>query len=120
MPKSNFRIESDSMGKMKVPKNALYAAQTARAIKNFPISGLTFKRPFIEALGVIKFSAAKVNQELKLISPNVAKAVMKASDEVIKGVHDSEFVVACTMKTIGKVGFEHLSYSVFYNFVEHP
>ena len=93
MPKSNFRIESDSMGKMKVPKNALYAAQTARAIKNFPISGLTFKRPFIEALGVIKFSAAKVNQELKLISPNVAKAVMKASDEVIKGVHDSESVV---------------------------
>ena len=93
MPKSNFRIESDSMGKMKVPKNALYAAQTARAIKNFPISGLTFKRPFIEALGVIKFAAAKVNQELKLISPNVAKAVMKASDEVIKGIHDSEFVV---------------------------
>ncbi len=93
MPKSNFRIESDSMGEMKVPKNALYAAQTARAIKNFPISGLTFKRPFIEALGVIKFSAAKVNQQLKLISPSAAKAIMKASDEVISGIHDSEFVV---------------------------
>ena len=93
MSKSQFRIESDSMGEMKVPKKALYAAQTARAINNFPISGLIFKRPFIEALGVIKFSAAKVNKQLKLLSPNIAKAIMRASDEVIDGVHDSEFVV---------------------------
>ena len=93
MPKNQFRTESDSMGKIKVPKKALYAAQTARAINNFPISGLTFKRPFIEALGVVKFSAAKVNERLKLLSPQVAKAIMRASNEVISGVHDSEFIV---------------------------
>ena len=71
MAKKNFRIESDSMGRMKVPKDALYGAQTARAVENFPISNLKFKRSFIEALGVIKFSAAKVNLDLKLISPQV-------------------------------------------------
>ena len=53
MSKNNFRTESDSMGQMKVPKNSLYAAQTARAIQNFPISDLRFKRPFIEALSLI-------------------------------------------------------------------
>ena len=68
MSKKQFRVESDSMGKMKVPKKALYAAQTARAIDNFPISDLRFKRPFIEALGVIKFSAAKSNKDLKSVS----------------------------------------------------
>ena len=93
MPKKVFRIESDSMGKMKVPKKSLYAAQTARAVENFPISDLKFKRPFIEALGVIKFSAAKTNKDLKLLSPSIASAIMKAANEVIKGDHDSEFVV---------------------------
>ncbi|MEC9381962.1 MAG: class II fumarate hydratase [Thermodesulfobacteriota bacterium] len=93
MSKKQFRVESDSMGKMKVPKKALYAAQTARAIDNFPISDLRFKRPFIEALGVIKFSAAKSNKDLKLISPSIANAIMRAANDVIKGKYDSEFVV---------------------------
>ena len=93
MSKKDYRLESDSMGQMRVPKNALYAAQTARAIKNFPISDLKFKRPFIEALGVIKFCAAKVNGDLKLIPKNISKSIMKASQEVIDGKHDNEFVV---------------------------
>ena len=93
MAKKNFRIESDSMGRMKVPKDALYGAQTARAVENFPISNLKFKRSFIEALGVIKFSAAKVNLDLKLISPQVAKSIMNSAEEVIQGKHDLEFVV---------------------------
>ena len=93
MSKNNFRIESDSMGKMKVPKKSLYAAQTARAIQNFPISDLKFKRPFIEALGVIKFCSAKVNGELNLLPKSISKSIMKASQEVIDGKHDNEFVV---------------------------
>jgi len=88
-----FRIESDSMGQMKVPKDALYAAQTARAINNFPISNLRFKRPFISALGIIKFASAKVNAQLGLISKSVSKSIMKAADEVIEGKHDDQFVV---------------------------
>ena len=88
-----FRIESDSMGQMKVPKDALYAAQTARAIDNFPISNLRFKRPFISALGIIKFASAKVNAQLGLISKSISKSIMKAADEVIEGKHDDQFVV---------------------------
>ena len=93
MSKNNFRTESDSMGQMKVPKNSLYAAQTARAIQNFPISDLRFKRPFIEALGVIKFCSAKVNGELNLLPQSISKSIMKASQEIIDGKHDNEFVV---------------------------
>ena len=93
MPKESYRNESDSMGTMKVPKNALYAAQTARAVQNFPISDLRFKRPFIKALGIIKYSAAKVNGDLKLIPKNISKSIMKASQEVIDGKHDDEFIV---------------------------
>ncbi|SVE56249.1 uncharacterized protein METZ01_LOCUS509103, partial [marine metagenome] len=56
-----FRIEKDSMGEVKVPREALYAAQTQRAIENFPVSGIPIRRPLIAALGVIKCSAALVN-----------------------------------------------------------
>lgn len=93
MIKKQFRKESDSMGQMRVPKDALYGAQTARAVENFPISKLRFNRSFIEALGVIKFSAAKANLSLKLISGDVGNSIMKAANEVISGKHDSEFVV---------------------------
>jgi fumarate hydratase class II len=93
MIKKQFRKESDSMGQMSVPKDALYGAQTARAVENFPISKLRFNRSFIEALGVIKFSAAKANLSLKLISNDVGNSIMKAANEVISGKHDSEFVV---------------------------
>ena len=93
MIKKQFRKESDSMGQMSVPKHALYGSQTARAVENFPISKLRFNRSFIEALGVIKFSAAKANLSLKLISGDVGNSIMKAANEVISGKHDSEFVV---------------------------
>ncbi|MBT3476002.1 class II fumarate hydratase [bacterium] len=93
MIKKKFRKESDSMGQMSVPKDALYGAQTARAVENFPISKLRFNRSFIEALGVIKFSAAKTNLSLKLISADVGNSIMKAANEVICGKHDTEFVV---------------------------
>ncbi|NSW88939.1 class II fumarate hydratase [bacterium] len=93
MTKKKFRKESDSMGSMSVPADALYGAQTARAIQNFPISKLRFNRAFIQALGIIKFSAAKVNLELNLISKDIGLGIMKAADEVILGKHDSEFVV---------------------------
>ena len=93
MIKKQFRNESDSMGQMSVPKHALYGSQTARAVENFPISKLRFNRSFIEALGVIKFSAAKANLSLKLISGDVGNSIMKAANEVISGKHDSEFVV---------------------------
>ena len=93
MIKKQFRKESDSMGQMSVPKHALYGSQTARAVENFPISKLRFNRSFIEALGVIKFSAAKANLSLKLISGDVGNSIMKSANEVISGKHDSEFVV---------------------------
>ena len=72
MKHTETRIEKDSMGELKVPKDALYGAQTQRAIENFPISGLTMPRSFIRALGLIKAAAAKVNADLKLLKPEIA------------------------------------------------
>lgn len=90
---SEFRIEKDSMGEVKVPKDALYGAQTQRAHDNFPVSGIKFSREFIEALGYVKKSAASVNAELGLLDKDVAKAVEAAAQEVIDGLHDKEFVI---------------------------
>jgi len=89
----DFRIERDSMGEMRVPAHALYGAQTARAVENFPISGLRFPRPFIRALGSIKKHAARTNGELGLLPAHVADAIQKAADEVEIGRHDDQFVV---------------------------
>jgi fumarate hydratase, class II len=88
-----FRIERDSMGEMRVPANALYGAQTARAVENFPISGLRFPRVFIRALGLIKRHAARTNAELGLLPSEIARAIETASAEVEQGQHDAEFVV---------------------------
>lgn len=90
---SEYRIEKDSMGEVKVPKDALYGAQTQRAHDNFPISGIKFSRGFIEALGYVKKSAATVNAELGLLDEGVAKAIKAAAQEVIDGMHDKEFVI---------------------------
>src|SRR6185503_15297176 len=70
-----FRIETDSMGEMRVPASALYGAQTARAVENFPISGLWFPRSFIRALGLIKKHAAQTNAELGLIPRNIGEVI---------------------------------------------
>ncbi len=87
------RIERDSMGEMHVPAAALYGAQTARALENFPISGLRFPRPFLRALGMIKERAAQVNMELDLLDRTRAMAIMEAAEEMIRGELDAHFPV---------------------------
>ena len=90
-----YRIEKDTMGEVNVPHDALWGAQTQRALENFKISGIKFAFPFgrsfIEALGVIKFAAAASNQKLKLLDSRKAKAIKTASTEVLSGKHDSQF-----------------------------
>lgn len=90
---SEFRIEKDSMGDVKVPKNAYYGAQTQRAFENFPISGIVFSREFIEAIGLVKQSAARVNGDLNLLNTSVVDSIMKVSQEVIEGKLDDHFVL---------------------------
>jgi fumarate hydratase, class II len=87
------RIERDSMGEMRVPKDALYGASTQRAVENFPISGYRFPRGFIHALGLIKDAAAQTNQELGLLAPEIAAAIRAAATEVASGALDDQFVV---------------------------
>ncbi|MDY0213507.1 MAG: class II fumarate hydratase [Desulfuromonadaceae bacterium] len=87
------RTESDSLGTMQVPAQALYGAQTARAIDNFPISGICLPRPMLRALGLIKKHAAKNNNALGLLNKDVADAIQAAASEVIDGIHDREFPV---------------------------
>lgn len=82
---SDFRIEKDSMGEVKVPANAYYAAQTQRAVDNFPISGIRFSPDFIQAVGYVKKACAESNADLGLLDADLAKAIVKACDEVISG-----------------------------------
>ncbi|MFL2704674.1 MAG: class II fumarate hydratase [Gammaproteobacteria bacterium] len=90
-----FRIEKDSLGEVKVPQKALWGAQTQRALDNFKISGIKFAFPFgrsfIEALGIIKYSAASANNKLKLLPKNKAAAIKTASKDVMLGVYDESF-----------------------------
>ena len=79
------------MGEVHVPIDALYKAQTQRAVKNFPISGLRFPRAFIRALGLIKAVAAAVNQELGQLSQEMSRAIQWAAREVSEGKHDEQF-----------------------------
>lgn len=90
---SDYRIEKDSMGEVKVPTNALYGAQTQRAHDNFPISGVKFSREFIEALGVVKKAAAIANAELGLLDMSKSEAIQSAAQEVVEGKHDHHFVI---------------------------
>ena len=90
---SQFRTESDSMGELQVPANALYQAQTQRAINNFQISGLAMPKQFITALAYIKQAAAQSNAALGHLSQGKAKAIEQACQEVIDGKHFSEFPV---------------------------
>jgi fumarate hydratase, class II len=88
-----YRTEKDSLGEMQVPEDALYGAQTQRAVENFPISGQRFGRRFIQALGLIKKSAAETNAELGNLDASVAEAVVVAAGEVADGVWDDHFVL---------------------------
>ncbi|MEO0558372.1 MAG: class II fumarate hydratase [Bacteroidota bacterium] len=87
------RTETDSLGPVEVPADALYAAQTQRAKENFPISSLRFSRRFIEALGTIKASAAKANLELGLLDADKAEVIIAAADAVRAGDLDDQFVL---------------------------
>lgn len=88
-----YRIERDSMGEVRVPQDALYGAQTQRALENFPISGLRFHRRFIQALGAVKLEAANVNHELGLLDAELRSAIMAAAGEVMEGLLDDQFVL---------------------------
>jgi len=90
---SGFRTERDSLGEMQVPADALYGAQTQRAVENFPISNLRFPRRFIHALGTIKKAAAQANAQMQLLDGTVADAIARAADEVIAGRLDAQFVL---------------------------
>ena len=88
-----FRIEHDTMGEVKVPADALYRAQTQRAVENFPLSGKTLEPAHIHALAQIKKAAAKANAELGILSQERADAIVAAADEVIAGKHDGEYPI---------------------------
>jgi fumarate hydratase class II len=88
-----YRVERDTMGEMRVPANALYGAQTQRAVENFPIGDLRFPRSFIRALGLIKSAAAQVNGRLGQLPAELAASIEKAADAVAEGEHDNQFVV---------------------------
>ncbi len=88
-----FRTEKDSMGEFQVPTEAKYGASTARAVENFPISNLRFSRSFIKALGEIKKACAEVNLKNKLLEKKVADSIINASQQVVNGEHDTDFVV---------------------------
>jgi fumarate hydratase, class II len=87
------RVERDSMGEVEVPRDALFGAQTRRALDNFPISGIRFPRRFIEALGAIKLEAANVNHELGGLDENLKEAIVAAAEEVVEGALDNQFVL---------------------------
>ena len=88
---TEYRIEKDSLGEIKVPASALYGAQTQRAVENFPVSGIRFPRTFIRSLGLIKAVAAEVNAGLGLLDANIANAIHLAALEVADGTWDDHF-----------------------------
>src|SRR6187401_2352231 len=91
--KDSFRIEKDSMGEMRVPIDALYGAQTQRAVENFPISTLRFPREFIRAMGLIKLAAARANMDLGQLDRKIGETIVSAAQEVVDGKFDSQFVL---------------------------
>jgi fumarate hydratase class II len=93
MSAEDFRVEHDSMGEVRVPKDALWRAQTQRAVENFPLSGVTVDPALIAALGAIKSAAAAVNAELGTLDPDIAAAISSAADEVATGEHDDAFPI---------------------------
>ncbi|HYY13496.1 MAG TPA: class II fumarate hydratase [Chthoniobacterales bacterium] len=91
MTERGTRVEKDSMGEMSVPATALYGASTQRAVLNFPISGYRFSRPFIRALGLIKWAAAQANHDLGLLDAERSALIVQAAEEVVEGKLDEHF-----------------------------
>src|SRR6516164_9391321 len=90
---SDFRIEKDSMGDVKVPAQAYYGAQTQRAVENFPVSGQPLPRALVRALGLVKVASAIVNRDLGKLKPEVAEPVIRAAREVAAGKFDDQFPI---------------------------
>src|SRR5437879_5047851 len=90
---SEFRIEKDSMGDVKVPAQAYYGAQTQRAVENFPISGQPLPGALIRALGLVKVAAAVANRDLGKLKPEVAEPIIKAAREVAAGKLNDHFPI---------------------------
>src|SRR5206468_6715647 len=88
-----YRIEHDTMGDVRVPKQAKWQAQSQRAVENFPISGLPIERSLIESLAAIKWAIALENRRIKAIDTKVATAIAEAAEEVMRGDWDDEFPV---------------------------
>ena len=88
-----YRIEHDTMGEVRVPVAALWAAQTQRAVENFPISGRGLERAQIRALGLLKGACARVNAKLGIITDEQAHAIATAADEIAAGRHDDQFPI---------------------------
>lgn len=93
MAEDGYRIEKDSLGEIQVPVNALYGAQTQRAIHNFPVSGMRPYPAFVWSMATIKCTAAEVHRDLGLLDAKVADAVVQAAEEIINGMHRQHFVV---------------------------
>jgi fumarate hydratase, class II len=90
---TKFRVEKDSMGELNVPSDALWGAQTQRAINNFPISGLQLSRTAIRSLGLIKAALAFSNHKLGHLAEDISKAIMQASLSIAEGAYDSHFPI---------------------------
>ncbi|MEJ5927495.1 class II fumarate hydratase [Corynebacterium sp. H128] len=93
MTEQEFRIEHDTMGEVKVPVNALWRAQTQRAVENFPISGRGLEAQQIRAMGLLKAACAQVNKDKGLLAPEFADAIIAAGKEIAEGKHDAEFPI---------------------------
>jgi fumarate hydratase class II len=93
MSDDDFRTEHDSMGDVRVPADALWRAQTQRAVENFPISGVPIDRAMIGALASIKGASSGVNAELGVLDADLAQAVHDAAAEVARGDHDAHFPI---------------------------
>jgi fumarate hydratase class II len=91
--KTDYRIEKDSMGEMRIPSNMLYGATTQRAVENFPVSNLRFSREFIRVLAVIKACCAEVNTSLGKLDKKIADAILQASQKISEGEYDAHFVL---------------------------
>src|SRR6201990_249458 len=90
---TEYRIEHDTMGEVRVPAKALWRAQTQRAVENFPISGRGLERTQIRALGLLKGACAQVNKDLGLLAPEKADAIIAAAAEIADGLHDDQFPI---------------------------
>src|SRR5712692_8996561 len=90
---SEFRIEKDSMGEVRVPAQAYYGAQTQRAVENFPISGQPLPVRLIRALGLVKAASAIANRDLGKLKPDIAERVIEAAREVAAGKFDGDFPI---------------------------